>query len=98
MDYYKKTFTQRYINKQLPLNNEKYTRSANKNCPCCKKEENAAHFLTCSQNIEQWSSLVDNPRETYDQENLDPCIQILINMALKNLPMETIKRKHSEID
>ena len=97
-DYYKKRFTCRYINKRLPLNGEKYTGSNNKTCPCCKQTEDAKHFLTCNRNIEKWESLVENLQETYKKEQIDPCIRILINRALLNLPMDKTEEDHKDIN
>ena len=91
-DYYKKRFTCRYINKRLPLNGEKYTGNNNKKCPCCEKKEDAKQFLICDQNIEKWESLVENLKEIYKKEHIDPCIRILINRALKTFPWKRPKK------
>eukprot|EP00957_Ditylum_brightwellii_P062116 4714339-Ditylum_brightwellii.AAC.1 len=62
------------------------------------KTEDANHFLLCNQNIEKWESLVENLKETYEKDHTNPCIRILVNRALKNLPMEKTKEEHKGID
>jgi hypothetical protein len=100
-EYYQHMFCVKLIHKRLPLLGEKFTASPTTSCPCCKaRNETFEHFLHCDKNPHRIIEIRDSLKETFDKQEVDPILRLLIYCALSNytISLEILEGMNPDID
>eukprot|EP00957_Ditylum_brightwellii_P142755 10877995-Ditylum_brightwellii.AAC.1 len=93
-----KSFLTQLVYNWFPVREADYSMFYTQECPLCKApKETMHHFMDCDNNKESWMSLSTTFTPVFDQFNIDPVLQVLIDMGLTNGNIQDTKEKHPKL-